>query len=211
MGETEGPREALIRHGAGRVDGQCGEEIGQLHGKGKPSVTTFLLFHSSVLPLRLSAPPGVFSMVLLTSLKLEIEAMMSNVVSGYDPQVGCELEKEKFWSTAAVYVCISHNMASARRHAESGQEVTDRCELLSNSAGGVVYPSCSVVERRGITSRVINPLRAAASQQADITPHPIWASIDVATVEVPIYCNGLLHFSAFDIRLMARKMKMAGS
>ncbi|KAE8281679.1 hypothetical protein D5F01_LYC20678 [Larimichthys crocea] len=32
------------------------------------------------------------------SLKLEIEGVMFNVVSGYAPQVGCELEeKEKFW------------------------------------------------------------------------------------------------------------------
>ncbi|KAK3544134.1 hypothetical protein QTP86_002802, partial [Hemibagrus guttatus] len=33
------------------------------------------------------------------SLKLEIEGVMMNVVSGYAPQVGCELEeKERFWS-----------------------------------------------------------------------------------------------------------------
>ncbi|KAK3533327.1 hypothetical protein QTP70_016033 [Hemibagrus guttatus] len=33
------------------------------------------------------------------SLKLEIEEVMLNVVSGYAPQVGCELEeKERFWS-----------------------------------------------------------------------------------------------------------------
>ncbi|KAK3516098.1 hypothetical protein QTP70_005396 [Hemibagrus guttatus] len=33
------------------------------------------------------------------SLKLEIEGVMLNVVSGYAPQVGCELEeKENFWS-----------------------------------------------------------------------------------------------------------------
>ncbi|KAK3537905.1 hypothetical protein QTP70_024567 [Hemibagrus guttatus] len=33
------------------------------------------------------------------SLKLEIEGVMLNVVSGYSPQVGCELEeKERFWS-----------------------------------------------------------------------------------------------------------------
>ncbi|MCI4379298.1 hypothetical protein PGIGA_G00226350 [Pangasianodon gigas] len=35
----------------------------------------------------------------VTSLKLEIEGVMLNVVSGYAPQVGCELEeKERFWS-----------------------------------------------------------------------------------------------------------------
>ncbi|KAK3529345.1 hypothetical protein QTP70_029129, partial [Hemibagrus guttatus] len=35
----------------------------------------------------------------LMSLKLEIEGVMLNVVSGYAPQVGCELEeKERFWS-----------------------------------------------------------------------------------------------------------------
>ncbi|KAK3554907.1 hypothetical protein QTP86_000945 [Hemibagrus guttatus] len=33
------------------------------------------------------------------SLKLEIEGVMLNVVGGYAPQVGCELEeKERFWS-----------------------------------------------------------------------------------------------------------------
>ncbi|KAK3526520.1 hypothetical protein QTP70_030681 [Hemibagrus guttatus] len=33
------------------------------------------------------------------SLKLEIEGVMLNVVSGYAPQIGCELEeKERFWS-----------------------------------------------------------------------------------------------------------------
>ena len=32
------------------------------------------------------------------SLKLEIEGVMLNVVSGYAPQVGCELEEEIFWS-----------------------------------------------------------------------------------------------------------------
>ena len=33
------------------------------------------------------------------SLKIEIEGMMSNGVSGYAPQLGCELQqKEKFWS-----------------------------------------------------------------------------------------------------------------
>ncbi|KAF7640738.1 hypothetical protein LDENG_00018990, partial [Lucifuga dentata] len=33
------------------------------------------------------------------SLKLEIEGVIFNVVSGYPPQVVCELEeKEKFWS-----------------------------------------------------------------------------------------------------------------
>uniref|UniRef100_A0A3B3I9A4 ribonuclease H n=1 Tax=Oryzias latipes TaxID=8090 RepID=A0A3B3I9A4_ORYLA len=35
----------------------------------------------------------------MMSLKLEIEGVMVNVVSGYAPQVGCELEvKERFWS-----------------------------------------------------------------------------------------------------------------
>ena len=45
-----------------------------------------------------------------------------------------------------VYVCVSYNITSARRHAESGHEAMDHCERLSDSAGGVVYPSCSVVE-----------------------------------------------------------------
>ncbi|KAK2918392.1 hypothetical protein Q8A73_002763 [Channa argus] len=42
---------------------------------------------------------SIFMVRKLISLKLEIEDVMFNVVSGYAPQVGCELEeKEKFWS-----------------------------------------------------------------------------------------------------------------
>lgn len=48
--------------------------------------------------------------------------------------------------SGALFMRVSHNITSARRPAESGHEVTDRCELLSNSAGGVIYPSCGVVE-----------------------------------------------------------------
>lgn len=44
------------------------------------------------------------------------------------------------------FLCISHNITSARRHAESGHEAKDRCERLSDSAGGVVYPSHSGLE-----------------------------------------------------------------
>ncbi|KAK3574492.1 hypothetical protein QTP86_008384 [Hemibagrus guttatus] len=41
------------------------------------------------------------------SLKLEIEGVMLNVVSGYAPQVGCELEeKERFWSESEVMESI---------------------------------------------------------------------------------------------------------
>lgn len=66
----ERPREALIRRGASRVEGQCSGEIGQLHGKRKPSVTTFLPFHSSAFPLRLSTPPVILNMVLLSHAAL---------------------------------------------------------------------------------------------------------------------------------------------
>ena len=35
----------------------------------------------------------------MMSLKLEIEGVMFNIVSGHAPQVGCLLEeKEKFWN-----------------------------------------------------------------------------------------------------------------
>lgn len=46
-----------------------------------------------------------------------------------------------------------------RRHAESGHEATERCELLSDSAGGVVYPP----RRARIGGQVINPVRVAKS------------------------------------------------
>lgn len=65
--------------------------------------------------------------------------------------------------------------------------------------------------KRGITSRVINPLRVAASQQADTELHLILASIEVATVAVPIYFDGLLLFSMSDICSVAAKMKLVTS
>lgn len=40
-------------------------------------------------------------------------------------------------------LCISHNIISARRHAESGHEVMDRCELLSVTAGGCRLPAAA--------------------------------------------------------------------
>lgn len=63
----------MIRRGGSRVEGQCCEEIGQLHGRKKPSVTTFLLFHSS-LPIRLSTPR-----VILGTVSLSRAALMANV------------------------------------------------------------------------------------------------------------------------------------
>lgn len=66
-------------------------------------------------------------------------------------------------------------------------------------------------EKRGITSRVINPLRVAASQQANIELHVIWASLEVATVAVPIYCNGLLHFTMSDTCYVNKRMKLVSS
>ena len=36
---------------------------------------------------------------IVMSVQLEIDCLMMNVVSGYAPQVGCEMEeKKKFWS-----------------------------------------------------------------------------------------------------------------
>lgn len=65
--------------------------------------------------------------------------------------------------------------------------------------------------KRGITSRVINPLRVAASQQADVELHPITAATEVVTVEVPVYCSGLLQFSMFGICSVNGKMKQVCS
>ncbi len=79
--KTEGLRKALIRRGASRVEGQCSGEIGQLHGKRKPSVTTFLLFHSSAFPFRLSTPPVILSMVLLSHAALMAAACVNVCVS----------------------------------------------------------------------------------------------------------------------------------
>lgn len=75
--KTEGPRKALIRRGASCVEGQCGGEIGQLHGKRKPSVTTFLLFHSSIFPFRPSTPPASLNMVLLSHAALMAAACVT--------------------------------------------------------------------------------------------------------------------------------------
>lgn len=78
--------------------------------------------------------------------------------------------------------------SSARRHTESGHEVTDRCELLSNSAGGVVYPSCSVVQSEA--SQVVS---LTLYVWLHLELHVILASIEAAaiTVAVPIYCNSV--------------------
>ncbi|KAL7370009.1 hypothetical protein ABVT39_016067 [Epinephelus coioides] len=57
-----------------------------------------------------------------------------------------QISENSHAAVCAGFVCISRNITSARRHTESGHEVTERRELLSNSAGGVIYPSCSVVE-----------------------------------------------------------------
>lgn len=65
---------AVIRRGASGGEGQCGSEIGQLHGRRKPSVTTFLLFHSS-LPRPSLHPPGSSS----ARSSLSHAALMANV------------------------------------------------------------------------------------------------------------------------------------
>ncbi|KAK3572565.1 hypothetical protein QTP86_000431 [Hemibagrus guttatus] len=52
------------------------------------------------------------------SLKLEIEGVMLNVVSGYAPQVGCELEeKERFWQHRMV-VCRMTLMVCKKKRSE---------------------------------------------------------------------------------------------
>lgn len=71
--KTGGARKAVIRRRASRVEGQCCGEIGQLHGRRKPSVTTSLLFHSS-LPIRLSTPR-----VILGTVSLSHAALMASV------------------------------------------------------------------------------------------------------------------------------------
>lgn len=71
--KTEGPRRALIRQQSySRGEGQCGGEIGQLHGKRKPSVTTFLRLHSSTFPFPFSAPPVILNTVLLSHTTLMV-------------------------------------------------------------------------------------------------------------------------------------------
>lgn len=67
--KTGAPRKALIRRGASCVEGQCSGEIGQLHGKRKPSVTTFLLFQSAF-PIRLYTPRVILNMLLLSHTAL---------------------------------------------------------------------------------------------------------------------------------------------
>ncbi|XP_026212311.1 CD209 antigen-like [Anabas testudineus] len=64
---------------------------------------------------------------MVMSLKLEIEGVMVNVVSGYAPQVGCELEeKERFWS-----VKIKEGSLSVS-HSSATQIVTELKYLRSN-------------------------------------------------------------------------------
>lgn len=77
--------------------------------------------------------------------------------------------------------------------------------------GGCRLPITQRCGKRGITSRVINPLRVAACQQADIELYPILASIEVVTVAVPVYFSGLLQYSMFDICSVTGKIKLVCS
>lgn len=52
-------------------------------------------------------------------------------------------------------VCRSHNIISARRHAESGHEVMDRCELLSVAAGGCRLPAAAGESRSEASCHLI--------------------------------------------------------
>lgn len=63
--------------------------------------------------------------------------------------------------------------------------------------------------KRGITSRVIKPLRMAASPQGNIELYMILASIEAAKAAGPIYCSSLMQFSMFDTDSVATKMKPA--
>lgn len=75
--KTGAPRKALIRRGASCVEGQCSGEIGQLHGKRKPSVTTFLLFHSSAFPICLYTPRVILNTLLLSHTALMAAVCMN--------------------------------------------------------------------------------------------------------------------------------------
>ncbi|KAK3547972.1 hypothetical protein QTP70_001642 [Hemibagrus guttatus] len=70
------------------------------------------------------------------SLKLEIEGVMLNVVSGYDPQVGCELEeKERFWSELdEVMESIPTDNTTVVGRISNNDESTYREEIQSLSA-----------------------------------------------------------------------------
>ncbi|KAK3537988.1 hypothetical protein QTP70_026507, partial [Hemibagrus guttatus] len=76
------------------------------------------------------------------SLKLEIEGVMLNVVSGYAPQVGCELEeKERFWSELDE---VMESIPTGERvvigadfngHVGEGNTVCGLCNQMSERAG----------------------------------------------------------------------------
>ncbi|KAK3522013.1 hypothetical protein QTP70_021391 [Hemibagrus guttatus] len=74
-----------------KVDILCVQETRWKGSKARSIGAGFKLFYYGVEVKRVSDR--------VMSLKLEIEGVMLNVVSGYAPQVGCELEeKERFWS-----------------------------------------------------------------------------------------------------------------
>ena len=75
--------------------------------------------------------------------------------------------------------------------------MTERCELLSDSAGGggggLGGCRSPVVRRggaRGLTGRVVNPLRVVASRRA---------GRGVTAAAGPIISNGLLKFIMFEL------------
>ncbi|KAK3531663.1 hypothetical protein QTP70_025893 [Hemibagrus guttatus] len=97
-------------HQAGKTESAIGKQlgvkkstVGAIIRKWKTYKTTDDLPRSGA-PRKIS-PRGVKMITRMRvsdrvmSLKIEIEGVMLNVVSGYAPQVGCELEeKEKFWN-----------------------------------------------------------------------------------------------------------------
>lgn len=79
----------------------------------------------------------------------------------------------------------SHNITSGGRPPAGGREVLNRCELLSDSAGGLVCPRGSVAESK--TSPVVSLTLYSAPEPQ---PHLRLVSLDITTVVRPIYVPG---------------------
>lgn len=94
-----------------------------------------------------------------------------------------------------VCVWLSHNITSARRPAESGHEVTDRCELLSDSTGGVIYPSRSVVESEA--SPTVSLTLYVWLRLNEQLPNCISFCVSNSTT-TPISCHVVMKFTVFD-------------
>ncbi|MCJ8749466.1 hypothetical protein PDJAM_G00176570 [Pangasius djambal] len=82
-----------------KVDILCVQETRWKGSKARSIGAGFKLFYCGVDSKRNGVGVVLKEEFVKMSLKLEIEGVMLNVVSGYAPQVGCELEeKERFWS-----------------------------------------------------------------------------------------------------------------